>query len=131
MLLPRHLSGEAFGIFAFHLSLYQLLANVIDFGAGTIVVREASRRRGEAGVLLGSLELLKLAVGVVGVALLLGVAMVFEGWGLRLALLAVAALHLLCYSPGGTAAVTGWDSVKRSASSASSGWSRGSYQHFS
>ncbi|RKY22157.1 MAG: hypothetical protein DRQ55_02100 [Planctomycetota bacterium] len=105
LLLPRHLSGEAFGIFAFHLSLYQLLANVIDFGAGTIVVREASRRRAEAGVLLGSLVLLKLAVGVVGVALLLGVAMVFEGWGLRLALLAVAALHLLCYSPGGTAAI--------------------------
>jgi O-antigen/teichoic acid export membrane protein len=105
LLLPRSLSGAAFGIFAFHLSLYQLLTNVIDFGAGTIVVREASRRREDAGQLLGQLVLLKAIVSSVGVALLVVVALVFEGLGTRFVVLALAALHLLCHAPGGAAAI--------------------------
>lgn len=105
LLLPRQLSVAEFGIFAFHLALYQLLANVIDFGTGTIVVREVARDREQAGTLLGLLVRLKAAVAAVGAALLIGVALVSEGPGSRFVLLSLAALHLLFHAPGGTVAI--------------------------
>lgn len=105
LLLPRQLSGADFGIFAFHLSLYQLLTNVIDFGAGTIVVREASREREQAGQLIGLLVTVKAVLASLGALLLMAVAWFSEGPGLPFVLLCVAALHMLFHAPGGAAAI--------------------------
>ena len=111
LLLSRHLSAVDFGIFSFYLSLYQLLTNVIDFGAGTIVVRDASRERERAGSLIGMLVLIKLAMAALGVLLLWGVAFAFEGLGVRFAWLALATTHLLFHAPGGAAAIFHVDMV--------------------
>jgi len=105
LLLPRWLGEHDFGVFAFHLTLYQLLNNVLDFGAGTIVVREASRDRTRAGRLIGMLITLKAVFAAAGVVLLVGFALGFEGAGLRGLLLSLAALHLLAYAPSGAAAI--------------------------
>ncbi len=105
LLLPRWLGEHDFGVFAFHLTLYQLLNNVLDFGAGTIVVREASRDRTRAGRLIGMLIELKALFAAAGVVLLVGFALGFEGAGLRGLLLSLAALHLLAYAPSGAAAI--------------------------
>jgi O-antigen/teichoic acid export membrane protein len=105
LILPRRLSPADFGIFAFHLTLYLLLANVLDFGAGTIVIREAARDRGGAGRLIGMLIGLKARFALAGTLLLIGVALVFEGPGARSALLAIAALHLLAHAPSGAATI--------------------------
>ena len=59
VVLPRQLGAHDFGIFAFYLSLHQLLHNVFDFGANTIVIREASRDRDAAGSLIGMLVRIK------------------------------------------------------------------------
>lgn len=104
LLLPRILDEPAFGVFAFHLTLYQLLANVLDFGAGTIVIREASRERGRAGALIGQLIALKGRIALVALLLLVGVAAWFEE-GARLAWLCVAATHVLAHAPSGALAI--------------------------
>jgi O-antigen/teichoic acid export membrane protein len=44
LILPRRLSSVEFGIFLFYLTLYQFLHTMLDFGAGTIVIREAPAR---------------------------------------------------------------------------------------
>lgn len=105
VLLPRLLGKEEFGIFAFYLTLHQLLVNVLDFGAGTIVIREASRRREEAGRLLGLLVGVKAVLAAAGAAGLIVTAWVFEGPGLRFAVLSLAALPLLFHAPAGAAAI--------------------------
>lgn len=105
LVLPRQLDESDFGVFAFHLTLYQLLTNVLDFGAGTIVVREAARRRADAGRLLGMLVRIKAFFALAGVPLLIGAAWLAEGPGLRFGLLALGALHLLFHAPGGAAAI--------------------------
>ncbi|HTE05679.1 MAG TPA: polysaccharide biosynthesis C-terminal domain-containing protein, partial [Planctomycetota bacterium] len=93
------------GIFTFHLTLYQLLAGVLDFGAGTIVVREASRDRARAGRLIGMLVRQKAAIAAGGIVLLAGCALWFEGATLRGLLACLAALHLLAHAPSGAAAI--------------------------
>jgi len=98
LLLPRRLDVADFGLFAFYLTLYQLLQNVLDFGAGTIVIREASRERGRAGRLIGLLIGIKARLGLAAAVALLVVACIFEGAGLRTALLALASLHLLVHA---------------------------------
>jgi O-antigen/teichoic acid export membrane protein len=105
LVLPRFLSIDDFGVFAFHLTLYQLLANVLDFGAGNIVVREASRDRERAGRLIGMLVRLKAQMAVPCVALLLAVAWIFEGPGERFVILAIAAMHMFFHAPGGASAI--------------------------
>ncbi len=105
LLLPRQLGEADFGVFAFYLTLYQLLNNVLDFGAGTIVVREASRDRAAAGRLIGMLIRLKARFAAVGFVVLVAVAFAFEGAGSRTGLLVIAALHLLFHAPAGAAAI--------------------------
>jgi len=105
LILTRQLTPADFGIFSFHLTLYLLLANVLDFGAGTIVIRQAARDRGGAGRLIGMLIGLKARFALAGTLLLIGVALVFEGAGPRSALLAVAALHLLAHAPSGAGTI--------------------------
>lgn len=105
VLLPRQLGEVDFGIFAWYLTLYQLLTNVLDFGLGTIVIREVSRDRSQAGRLIGTLVLIKAAIAALGVALLVLLAFLFEGWGLRFGLLSLAALHLFFHAPGGAGAI--------------------------
>jgi len=105
LMLPRLLDAAALGVFAFHLALYQMLTNVLDFGAGTIVVREAARDRARAGHLLGLLVGLKARIAALGVLLAVAVALCFEGGTPRAALLCLAALHLLFHAPSGAAAI--------------------------
>ncbi len=111
LVLPRVLDASALGVFIFHLSLYQMLTNVLDFGAGTIVVREAARDRAQAGRLLGMLVGLKARFAAVGAVALIGVALAFEGFTPRAALLCLAALHLLAHAPSGAAAIFAVDMV--------------------
>ena len=105
LLLPRRLDVADFGLFAFYLTLYQLLQNVLDFGAGTIVIREASRDRERAGRLIGLLIGLKARLALAAIGALLGVAWVFEGGSARTALLVVASLHLLAHAPSAAGAI--------------------------
>ncbi|MFT7465098.1 MAG: O-antigen/teichoic acid export membrane protein, partial [Pseudohongiellaceae bacterium] len=105
VLLPRQLGEVSFGIFAWYLTLYQLLTNVLDFGLGTIVIRDGSRDRSRAGQIIGTLVLIKAAIALAGVVLLVLLAYRFEGWGTRFGLLSLAALHLLFHAPGGAAAI--------------------------
>lgn len=105
VLLPRQLGEVNFGIFAWYLTLYQLLTNVLDFGLGTIVIRDASRDRAHAGQLIGTLVLIKALIAALGVALLVALAFLFEGWGMRFGLLSLAALHLFFHAPGGASAI--------------------------
>lgn len=99
LLLPRRIGVADFGLFAFYLTLYQLLQNVLDFGVGTIVIREASRERQRAGRLIGLLIGIKARLALLGIAALLVVAWSFEGLGLRTLLLVLASLHLLFHAP--------------------------------
>jgi O-antigen/teichoic acid export membrane protein len=105
VLLPRQLGETDFGIFAWYLTLYQLITSVLDFGLGTIVIRDASRDRSRAGHMIGMLVLLKALIAAVSVALLVLLAFLFEGWGMRLGLLSLAALHLFFHAPGGASAI--------------------------
>ncbi|MHC5212085.1 MAG: oligosaccharide flippase family protein [Planctomycetota bacterium] len=105
LILPRRLSAAEFGIFVFYLTLYQLLHTMLDFGAGTIVIREASRDRARAGQLIGMLIGLKGRLALAAALLLLPVALWFDGLTPRAALLGLAALHLLCHAPAGAAAI--------------------------
>ena len=105
LLLPRLLERELYGVFAFHHSLYLLLTNVLDFGSGPIVVREASRDRAAAGRLIGMLVVLKARFALFGAVALVGVAFAFEGWSARSGLLALAALHLFAHAPAGAATI--------------------------
>lgn len=111
LLLPRLMDEESLGVFAFHLALYQMLANVLDFGAGTIVIREAARARGQAGRLLGMLVGLKARFALGGAAVLVAVALAFEGLTPRAGLLCLAALHLLAHAPAGAGAIFAVDMV--------------------
>jgi O-antigen/teichoic acid export membrane protein len=105
LVLPRRLSEPDFGIFVFYLTLYQLLHTMLDFGAGTIVIREASRDRARAGRLIGMLIGLKGRLALVAALLLLPVGVWFDGVTPRAALLGLAALHLLCHAPAGAATI--------------------------
>ena len=105
LILPRQLGLEDFGVFAFHVTLYQLVMNVLDFGAGTIVIREVSRRRAEADQLLGLLVRLKALVAAAGVVALMGVAWLSEDDPTRRALLVVGAFHMLIHAPAGLTAI--------------------------
>ncbi|GJM21212.1 MAG: hypothetical protein DHS20C15_11270 [Planctomycetota bacterium] len=99
LVLPRTMSGELFGIFAFHHTLWQLLNNVLDFGTGTVVIRESSRRRSEAGSLIGMLVTTKALLATAGVLVLVAVAWFGEGSSARFLLLALAAPLLLAHAP--------------------------------
>lgn len=105
LILPVQLGVAGFGIFAFYLTLYQLFATMLGFGADTIVIREASRDRSAAGRLIGMLILLKARFAVVGILLLVAVAIWFEALGARTALLTLGALHLLCHAPSAAGAI--------------------------
>src|SRR4029079_13327305 len=84
---------------------YQMLVNVLDFGAGTIVIREAARQRERAGLLLGLLVRLKARVAVGAALLLIGVAVWYEGLTPRTALLCLAALHVFAHLPAAAGAI--------------------------
>jgi len=105
LILPVQLGEVGFGVFAFYLTLYQLFATMLGFGADTIVIREASRDRAEAGRLIGMLIRLKARFAMAGILLLVAVAIWFESIGARTALLALAALHLICHAPSGAGAI--------------------------
>ena len=105
VVLPRQLGQVDFGIFAWYLTLYQLLTNVLDFGLGTMVIRDASRDRENAGRMIGTLVLIKAVIAALGVAVLVLLAFLFEGWGMRFGLLSLAALHLFFHAPGGASAI--------------------------
>lgn len=106
LILPRHLDDASFGVVAFYITLFMLLTNVLDFGAGQIVVREASRRREEADELAGMLVGLKARIAAVGVALVAAVAFAFDGAAGATTWLAIAgALGLLAHAPAGLAAI--------------------------
>jgi len=111
VVLPRQLGIHDFGIFAFYLSLHQLLQNVYDFGASTIVIREASKRRSDAGQLIGMLICIKGAIAALAMVALVCVAWVFEGPGSRFYLLALAAVPLLFHAPAGAGAIFNVDMV--------------------
>ncbi|MGQ0551777.1 MAG: oligosaccharide flippase family protein [Planctomycetota bacterium] len=111
LLLTRVLGEAEYGVFAFHLTLYQLLNTMLDFGAGTVVIREASRDRAGAGPLIGLLIQLKLRFAWAGVVLLVAAAWIFEPAPLRLALLAIAALHVLAHAPAGAMVIFAVDMV--------------------
>ncbi len=105
VVLPRQLGAHDFGIFAFYLSLHQLLQNVFDFGASTIVIRDASKDREDAGRLIGMLVCIKGVVACLAMLALIVVAWVFEGPGSRFWLLALAAIPLLFHAPAGAGAI--------------------------
>lgn len=105
VVLPRALDEPAYGVFAWYHTLFLLLTNLLDFGAGTIVIREASKARERAGALIGQLVWIKAGVAALGVVLVAALALVFEGTGARLGLVALAALHLLAHAPAGLAAI--------------------------
>lgn len=105
VVLPRTLDESLFGIFAYHLTLWQLLHNVLDFGMGTIVTRESSKRRGEAGELIGLLVVIKGLLSLLGVAVLVGAAWIQEGPGTRFLLLLVAAPLLLAHAPAAASVI--------------------------
>ncbi len=106
IILPRHLDTATYGVTAFYFTLFLLLTNVLDFGAGQIVVREASRRREEAAELVGMLIGLKARIAWVGIGLVATLALAFDGPGNATTWLAiVASLHLLAHAPAGIASV--------------------------
>jgi O-antigen/teichoic acid export membrane protein len=105
LILPVQLGEQGFGVFAFYLTLYQLFATMLGFGADTIVIREASRDRASAGRLIGMLIMLKARFAAVAVLLLVAVAVWFETLGARAALLTLAAMHLLFHAPSGAGAI--------------------------
>ncbi len=105
VLLPRVLADEAFGIFSFYLALYLLVVNGIDFGAGAIVTREASKDRSKAGRLLSLLLGLRSRFALVAFLLLGAVAVLFEGVSTRTALLACAAGHVFFHALSGAATI--------------------------
>lgn len=105
LVLPRHLDDSSFGVVAFYLTLFMLLTNVLDFGAGQIVVREASRRRDEADELAGMLVALKARIAALGVAVVAVVAFLFDGAGATAWLAIAGALGLLAHAPAGVAAI--------------------------
>ena len=105
VVLPRRLTPYDFGIFAFYLSLHQMLQNVFDFGANTIVIREASRHRDAAGRLIGMLIGIKGSIAFLAMLGIVGVAWVFEGPGDRFVLLALAAVPMLFHAPAGAGTI--------------------------
>jgi O-antigen/teichoic acid export membrane protein len=105
IVLPRQLQAYDFGIFAFYLSIYQLLQNVFEFGVGTIVIREASRDRARAGQLIGMLIRVKGSIAALSVVGLVVLAWLYEGPGSRFGLLVAAAVPLLFHAPAGAAAI--------------------------
>jgi O-antigen/teichoic acid export membrane protein len=104
-ILPSVMDKADVGVFAFHLAFYQLLVNVLDFGAGTIVIREAARDRQRAGRLLGLLVRLKARFAIGAAVFLIGLAFVAEGATARTALLCVAALHVFSHLPAAAGAI--------------------------
>jgi O-antigen/teichoic acid export membrane protein len=105
LLLPRVLSREGFGIYAFYNTLFVILGVVIDFGANTIAVREGSRDQSRLGALLNSLALLRLILSCLCFAAAAALAFVFEESGRARLLVIAASLHLLFHSLGGFAVV--------------------------
>ncbi len=101
LLLPRVLSREGFGIYAFYNTLFVILGVVIDFGANTIVVREGSKDRNRLGPLLHSLTLLRLILSCLCFAVAAALALVFEESGRDRLLVVAASLHLLFHTLGG------------------------------
>ena len=105
--ISRRLAGLRFP------TLFLLLVNVLDFGAGTIVVREASRDRAAAGRLIGVLIGIKARFALLGVAIVVALALLFEGLGPRFGLIALAALHLLCHAPAAVVTIFAVDMAFR------------------
>jgi len=101
LLLPRQLDEAGFGVYAFWATIFMLLGNVLDFGTGMVVVREVSRRRDQAGTLLGVLVGIKARFACAAVGLVWAAVLVFEGWTPRGMIVAVAAVHLLAHAATG------------------------------
>ncbi len=105
LVLPRQLGESEFGVVAFYLTFYQFFASALDFGAGTIVVRDASRQRERAGRLIGALISLKARIALLAFAVMVAAALVFDGAGTRTLIVILASLHLLAHAPAGAAAI--------------------------
>lgn len=103
--LPRVLTGEGFGIYAFYSTLFIILGVIVDFGSNTIAVREGARAPERLGAIVHSLTLLRLRMGLLCFVAAIVLAFIFEEtWQERL-LVAGAALHLLFHSVGGFGAI--------------------------
>ncbi len=103
--LPRVLTGEGFGIYAFYSTLFIILGVIVDFGSNTIAVREGARAPDRLGAIVHTLTLLRFRMGLLCFGVALVFALVFEeAWQERL-LVAGAALHLLFHSIGGFGAI--------------------------
>ena len=103
--LPRVLTGEDFGVYAFYSTLFVILGVIVDFGSNTIAVREGAREPERLGAILHSITLLRLAMGLLCFAVAIVFAFLFEeAWQDRLLVIG-AALHLLFHSVGGFGAI--------------------------
>jgi O-antigen/teichoic acid export membrane protein len=101
VMLARILDPEGFGIFNYYLNLFTLLAVLIDFGANTIAIREASKNIDRLTGLLKALVQFRALLSVASLAVVLGIALLYEP-DLDLCLwISLASLHLLFYSLGG------------------------------
>jgi len=101
VLLPRTLSEEGFGIYAFYSTIFGVLSVIVDFGANVIAVREGSREPGRLGAILYSLTFLRLVMSVICLAVSIAITLFFEReWESRLLLMA-ASVHILFHALGG------------------------------
>ncbi len=101
LFLPRVLTEEGFGLFAFYNTVFAIASVIVDFGSNTIAVREGSKEPGRLGSLLYSLTLLRLMISVLCFAAVLAVICLFESGREERLLAAGASLHILFHTLGG------------------------------
>jgi O-antigen/teichoic acid export membrane protein len=83
-LLAQHLAAPAFGRFTFYLAIFALLDSLADFGTGQIAVQRTAHDPAAVPAVLAAGRRIRLAAGLVGVALVAAVALVYgepgAGW---------------------------------------------------
>lgn len=68
ILIVRYLGARSFGVYSAIFAYLTFFSLITDLGIGTIVVREASKDRGRAGILIGNAIMMKLVLSLVAIA---------------------------------------------------------------
>ncbi len=86
VVLARAWSEAMFGIFSYALVLVGFFALLPDFGMQPVLIREMSRRRAQAGEIMGMGLVSKLGLSVVSLALVVGSMFIFSDPRMRMAI---------------------------------------------
>lgn len=100
ILLPRVLTEEGFGIYAFYNTLFVILGVIVDFGSNAIAVREGSREPSRLASILRSLTALRFFMSLLCFGAAIALVLIFEEEHTSRLLIAAACLHILFYAPG-------------------------------